>query len=159
MSSALVSCPQLDGVLTGDSTGALRYWNLGGQPSRSNYLSGPLRRHASHWAAADVFESSTTTTSGGARSDVAGAQQSRITYAERTPPQSHDSTIRVQVEQRPPSMTMTAAAHTKTEPAQIVPHVSDCHRDAITDLIAVGDDQLVSAGRDGVIKIWRLYVA
>lgn len=86
------------------------------------------------------------------------SSRSRITYTERQPPQTLDSTIRVQVEQRPPPTT-TTPVYAKAELGQIVPHVSDSHRDAITGLAAIGDDQLVSASRDGVIKMWRLYVA
>ena len=40
-----------------------------------------------------------------------------------------------------------------------MPFVSDSHRNAVSDLIAMSPDQLVSADRAGVIKIWSVYVA
>lgn len=42
---------------------------------------------------------------------------------------------------------------------QMIPRVSDSHRNAITDMVSVGNDQLVSSDRSGTIKIWKTYIA
>ncbi|CAD5215397.1 unnamed protein product [Bursaphelenchus xylophilus] len=117
--TAVVSCPQLDGIFTGDSEGSLRYWNSGGCPKSSNYLCGPYRKLIDAWMPSS-------------KSNERKAP-SRYEYSYIDMPNMNP---RVQVENR----------------------VSECHRDAITDLVAVGSDQLVSSGQDGVIKVWKTVV-
>jgi len=35
--------------------------------------------------------------------------------------------------------------------------VGEQHRDMITDLGLMGDEYLTSAGRDGVVKVWKIF--
>jgi hypothetical protein len=133
VTTSLVSCPQLDGIFTGDSEGSLRYWNMNGNPQRSNYLCGPYRKYASYWNAIDVM---------GKSEERKSYQRIDYSFADVS-----NNAMRIQIEKRP---------NVPEPEMQTVPYVSDCHRDAITDLIAVGTDQLVSSGRDGVIKIWKV---
>lgn len=136
VTSAVVSCPEMDGIFTGDSEGSLRYWNLKGSPHASNYLSGPYRRLTDSWLAAPTV----------ARFPAAQKRPPRFEYGFVEGPAGCGA--RIQAEDR--------ATPCPAEPDLLATaQVSECHRDAITDLIALGSEQLISAGRDGVIKVWK----
>ncbi|CAD5210944.1 unnamed protein product [Bursaphelenchus okinawaensis] len=134
--TAVVSCPQLNGIFTGDSEGSLRYWNLGGHCSASNYLCGPYRKLVDNWVPPPNEKS------------VDRKLPSRFEYSYIDMPNMNP---RVQIENRVPGAYAESEFLSSTQ-------VSECHRDAITDLVAVGSDQLVSAGHDGVIKVWKTVV-
>jgi hypothetical protein len=138
--TALVSCPQLDGIFTGDSEGSLRYWNMNGHIEKSNYLCGPYRKFSGCWSAADVLSKSNKT------EERKASPRIEYYYSKQS-----DLRVQVQVEKRLPLQSSDFEM-------QMIPHVSDTHRNAISDLVSVGTDQLVSADRAGAIKIWKTYI-
>ncbi|KAI6184097.1 Non-specific serine/threonine protein kinase [Aphelenchoides bicaudatus] len=141
VTTALVSCPQMDGIFTGDSEGSLRYWNMSGHAERSNYLCGPYRKFANCWTSADVVGKS-------AKLD----DRKSLSRVEYYISKRSDYPMQIHVEKR-------SASNLSDFEIQMVPHVSDAHRNSISDMVSVGNDQLVSADRAGIIKIWKTYVA
>ncbi|KAI6188317.1 Non-specific serine/threonine protein kinase [Aphelenchoides besseyi] len=140
VSTAVVTCPELNGIFTGDSEGSLRFWNMNGHANRSNYLSGPYRKFAGHWTANEIF------------GPINRVEDKRIQRIDYSFPSVRNDEPRLQVENRADRPLSEAEFPT-------VPHVSDCHRNAVTDMIAVGADQLISSSIDGVVKIWKVHAA
>jgi hypothetical protein len=114
---------------------------MNGRVGKSNYLCGPYRKFASCWSSADVVGKS------GSAEERKIFPRIEYYYSKQA-----DLRVQVQVEKRLPSSSSDFDV-------QMVPHVSDSHRTAISDLIAVGADQLVSSDRAGAIKIWKTYIA
>jgi hypothetical protein len=112
---------------------------MNGHAERSNYLCGPYRKFANCWTSADVV--------GKNKSDERKSF-SRIEYyiSKRS-----DYPMQIQVEKR-------SSLNSSDFEIQMVPHVTDAHRNAISDMVSVGSDQLISADRAGVIKLWKTYV-
>ena len=133
----------MDGIFTGDSQGSLRFWSLT-QPQRCNYLSGPhrpylipplLHRQCTH-APASVATPAETSSLVYRRVDrPAGGILIHENFAKRT---------------SEPQI-FTDKSHHK------LIQVGEQHRDGITDLSLIGNEYLTSAGRDGTIKVWKIF--
>lgn len=130
VSTSVVSCPNLNGIFSGDSEGSIRYWNLDGQPFKSNYLVGPYRKRIDAWGSKET-------------------RHPRIEYSYAEIPNFGS---RVQVEDR-------SVLQNHIDPELVtVRQVGDYHHDSVVDMVSTGTDQLISAGNDGVIKVWKVLV-
>ncbi|KAI3421161.1 phosphoinositide-3-kinase, regulatory subunit 4 [Globodera pallida] len=145
MVSTAVAPSMIDGsniIFTGDSEGSLRCWNLR-YPNASAYLCGPYRRHL---PSGDL--------------NIGDLQQlkspSRIVYRQM---QIADSVLRVQAEDRSQLISPEAENGTLSDQShthRMLQHAPEAHWDSITDLASLWPHLLVSAGREGVIKMWKV---
>lgn len=113
---------------------------MNGHAEKSNYLCGPYRKFANCWTSADVVGKSKI-------DDRKSLSRIEYHFSKRS-----DDTMKIQIEKR-------SSSNPSDFDMQMVPHVSDSHRNAISDMVSVGNDQLVSADRAGIIKIWKTYIA
>ncbi|KAE9548761.1 hypothetical protein FO519_008034 [Halicephalobus sp. NKZ332] len=139
--SAMVQSLNLDGIFTGDSHGSLRFWSLR-QPQRCNYLSGPYRPHLTPPL---VTRQCSATPS----------------MDPLTPPilyrrVDNVNGVTVIKEDRPKTSGNLSFPFGDRDYERLMP-VGEQHRDVITDLGLMGDEYLTSAGRDGVVKVWKIF--
>uniref|UniRef100_A0A1I8B8H4 non-specific serine/threonine protein kinase n=1 Tax=Meloidogyne hapla TaxID=6305 RepID=A0A1I8B8H4_MELHA len=131
-------------IFSGDSEGSLRAWNLS-TPSASTYLCGPYRRHL------PILE------------NISDLQQMKTPMIYYKQIKCQDSVLRIHVEDRSQLMAQTDGSdeHQTTSISggggqQRLLHVPEAHWDGITDLISLWPDLLISSGREGVIKLWKV---
>jgi len=139
VTSALeTSCVDSDMVFTGDSEGSLRCWNLRKADS-SNYLCGPYRKHLS--GSLHINSSASP-----ASNEIHTNSAEKIRYRQMI---CRDNLLRVQVEDK----SQMASAVEKDSHRAL--RVGEYHYNAITDLLSIWPDTLVSSDREGVIKVWK----
>uniref|UniRef100_A0A915ES12 non-specific serine/threonine protein kinase n=1 Tax=Ditylenchus dipsaci TaxID=166011 RepID=A0A915ES12_9BILA len=131
------SCVDNNTLFTGDCEGSLRCWNLK-RADKSNYLCGPYRKHLS-----DNCSPSASVNLQDLKSSSPRIRYNQIMF--------RDNLLRIQTEDRSQVGSLTE------RDSQKVLQVGEYHSDAITDLLSVWPDMLVSSGRDGVIKTWKCY--
>nr|CAD2203796.1 unnamed protein product [Meloidogyne enterolobii] len=131
-------------IFSGDSEGSLRAWNLS-TPSASTYLCGPYRRHL------PILESI---------SDLQQIKTPMIYYKQI---KCQDNALKIHVEDRSQLLTQTDGSEEQQMTSlsggggqQKLLHVPEAHWDGITDLISLWPDLLISSGREGVIKLWKV---
>lgn len=133
-------------IFSGDSEGSLRCWNLRNADA-SYYLCGPYRRYL------PMLD------------NVRDLQQhmkptGKIVYRQM---KCRDSVLRVQVEDRSQLTSQTinngGSEHQTiggVSSGQQQLQVSESHWGGITDLLSLWPDLLISSGREGVIKLWKV---
>uniref|UniRef100_A0A914MAF7 non-specific serine/threonine protein kinase n=1 Tax=Meloidogyne incognita TaxID=6306 RepID=A0A914MAF7_MELIC len=131
-------------IFSGDSEGSLRAWNLS-TPSASTYLCGPYRRHL------PILESI---------SDLQQIKTPMIYYKQI---KCQDNALKIHVEDRSQLLAQTDGSEEQQMTSlsggggqQKLLHVPEAHWDGITDLISLWPDLLISSGREGVIKLWKV---
>ncbi|TMS35134.1 hypothetical protein L596_002594 [Steinernema carpocapsae] len=125
--TALAVCPSTYGVYTGDSYGAVRFWDLNNASSCA-YLSGPARKSQHGEFSSD---------------------HRRAVYRNSF----HQNGVSVISE----DLMVTTNPEGKYDQTAISPHVGDYHRDAITDIVCLAGDLFASSDRSGVVKVWKRF--
>uniref|UniRef100_A0AC35FSA7 Non-specific serine/threonine protein kinase n=1 Tax=Panagrolaimus sp. PS1159 TaxID=55785 RepID=A0AC35FSA7_9BILA len=143
--SAFAQSHSLDGFFTGDSQGALRFWSLT-QPQRCNYLSGPQRPYLiPPLLSRQCTNTPTTFFQPPDHSSIIYRRVDRsigsILIHENVPKKSPDSSSQIFSDKN----------------YQKLVQVGEQHRDGITDISLIGNDYLTSSGRDGSIKVWKIF--
>uniref|UniRef100_A0A914Z677 Non-specific serine/threonine protein kinase n=1 Tax=Panagrolaimus superbus TaxID=310955 RepID=A0A914Z677_9BILA len=142
--SAFVQSPSHDGFFTGDSQGSLRFWSLT-QPQRCNYLSGPQRPYLIPPLLSRQCTSSPTTF-------FPSPDHSSIVYR-RVDRLNGSILIHENVPKKGPESSQIFSDKNYQKLVQ----VGEQHRDGITDISLIGNDYLTSSGRDGSIKVWKIF--
>uniref|UniRef100_A0AC34Q9S2 Non-specific serine/threonine protein kinase n=1 Tax=Panagrolaimus sp. JU765 TaxID=591449 RepID=A0AC34Q9S2_9BILA len=138
--TALIQSIKLNGLFTGDTQGSLRFWSLT-QPQRCNYLSGPYRKHLTPPLVQRQCSASTSM-----------AQPDSSIFYRRV----DSNTTTIIKEDRPKLIRKDVFQHMEKDYDRMMP-VGEQHRDGITDLGLISDDYLISTGRDGVVKVWKIF--